>query len=269
LLRSAKFVLVDTHTNKKYYSEVYEIPDFKIRSIYGVVDLNRFNPQVNGETVRVKYNLGDSPVIMYHGTFQHVHGVDRIIRLIPLVVEEIPKVKFLFIGMGPTYHECRRLVKKLDLEGIVAFTGRVEHDTLPKYLACCDVWLGMFTLGEKAQRTARFGMFEAMAMAKPVVTAKTWETEYVLTDGVDGFLVDSEDPEKIAGIIVRIVNDHKLLAEVGQRARKRVETSFSLREMKKILTNCLRETETVQDKSYLIPPIAHLYNSTETQLEKG
>ena len=249
LLRSAKFILVDTHANKEYFSKVYRIPDRRIRSIYGVVDLDKFNPRAEGKAVRTKYHLGSCPVIMYHGSFQHVHGVDRVIRLIPLVVEKAPNAKFLLVGMGPTYYECRRLVKKLNLEEAIVFTGRVKHNVLPEYLACCDVWLGMFSLGEKAQRTARFGMFEAMALGKPVVTAKTREAENVLTDGVDGFLVNPEDLEEIAEIVVRLVKNRKLQVDVGGEARKCIETSFSLREMEKTLLSCLEEAEAFQDRS--------------------
>ena len=244
VLRSAKSILVDTHSNRKYFSEIYGIPASQVYSLYGVVDVKKFNPKIDGSTVRTKYHLGECPVVMYHGSFQHVHGVNRIIRLVPLVIDRVPNAIFLLVGMGPTYDECRRLTKKLSLEQVVIFPGRVKHDVLPEYLVCCDVWLGMFTLGKKAQRTARFGMFETMAVGKPVVTAKTREAKNVLTDGVDGFLVDPEDPEEVVEIILRLIKDQKLRYSVGRKARKRVKGYFSLKEMERILQNCLRQTET-------------------------
>ncbi len=244
LLRSAEIVLVDTNSSKEYFCRLYQIPNPKIHPIYGVVDSKIFSPEVNGDVIRAEHNLQGKKVVMYHGSFQHVHGVDRIIRLIPAILERVPDVTFLLVGTGPTYQECKDLAGRMGLNRVVVFTGRVEHDSLPKYLACCDIWLGMFTSGEKAQRTARFGMFEAMAAGKPVITAKTREAESILTNGVDGFLVSPENEEEIMNTIWNLASDSKLRRIVGEKARRRIETSFSLKKMEKVLQLCLKRADT-------------------------
>jgi len=241
-LRSSNLVFVDTSESREYYSHTYNIEKTKIIPIYGVVDLKKFDPAINGKEIKTRYGLGKAFVIMYHGTFHYVHGIRYIIKAIPLVIKETSNVKFLFVGYGPAYNECKFLAKSLGVLGNYAiFTGSVAHDLLPDYLAASDLWLGLFSSSEKAQRTARFGMFEAMAMKKPIVTAKTREVERIIIDGYNGFLVKPENEQNIADIIIKLSIDEESRRKVGENARKYVEEQYNLTVLHKILESCIEK----------------------------
>lgn len=74
-----------------------------------------------------------------------------------------------------------------------------------------------------------FGMvvIEAMASGIPVVATRSGGPDGIIDDGVDGYLVDLNDPEAIADRLLRLTIDSPLRREMGRRARLKVETRFS------------------------------------------
>jgi colanic acid/amylovoran biosynthesis glycosyltransferase len=50
----------------------------------------------------------------------------------------------------------------------------------------------------------------------------------LITDGVDGLLVDERDPAALARAIERLRRDDVLAAQLGRAARHRVERDFDL-----------------------------------------
>ena len=243
-LKSARFVLVDTRSNQYYFSRLYAIDVSRIVPIYGVVDLEDFTPrQRQGNELRQKLGIQDEYVIMYHGTFQKVHGIENLIQACPQIVSRLPRAMFMMVGDGPVRKNCERMVERLGLRNRFIFTGRVEHNSIPQYLAAADVWVGLLTARWKAHRTARFGMFEAMAMGKPVVTGRSHETNKLITDGKNGFLVDPHNPLELVQVISSLASESGLHTRIGRNARKLVESEYSLETMKKILLKVISRIE--------------------------
>jgi glycosyltransferase involved in cell wall biosynthesis len=53
----------------------------------------------------------------------------------------------------------------------------------------------------------------------------------VVTDGVDGFLVQPKDYESLANRIIALIRDGELRGQISGRAAKKIEEKFSLRDM--------------------------------------
>jgi glycosyltransferase involved in cell wall biosynthesis len=66
-------------------------------------------------------------------------------------------------------------------------------------------------------------LLEAMILRKPIVATRIGSIPNLLTDGVDSLLVQPEDPEALASAIVRLLRDPGLAAQLGARARARIE----------------------------------------------
>jgi len=49
----------------------------------------------------------------------------------------------------------------------------------------------------------------------------------IIDDGVNGYLVESENPEQIAEKVIKLFSEEKLLKELGRNARKKAE-EFSI-----------------------------------------
>jgi glycosyltransferase involved in cell wall biosynthesis len=75
-----------------------------------------------------------------------------------------------------------------------------------------------------------FGMapVEAMHCGCPTVYTKLPPGPEVCRDGIDGLLVDPDEPEEIARAILRLLTDDRLANELSGAGERRVRNKFSL-----------------------------------------
>lgn len=89
-------------------------------------------------------------------------------------------------------------------------------------------------------RTARVAVFpsyaeafalaplEAMACGCPTIYSTRGSGTELMTDGVDGLLVDPDQPQQIAAAILRLLSDDSLAWEISRAGRARIESKFSV-----------------------------------------
>lgn len=76
-------------------------------------------------------------------------------------------------------------------------------------------------------------LLEAMSFGLPVVASLVSGTSDVITDGHDGLLVPSESPDSLVNAMIKLMDDHSLAGSLGNNARRRVEKSYSLKNVTK------------------------------------
>ena len=132
--------------------------------------------------VRGKYNLKDSFVFGFIGTFGHWHGIEMLERIIPIVCDKYPQARFLLIGDGSLKQSLEESVKKYIDSGQVILTGKIDQNLAPEYLAACDAYL--CPTAPNKDGTRFFGsptkLFEYMSMAKPVIASDLEQLAQVL-----------------------------------------------------------------------------------------
>jgi glycosyltransferase involved in cell wall biosynthesis len=118
--------------------------------------------------------------------------------LVPLIealarLKELPVVLVVAGKDDPAPYEAR--IRELGLEGLVTF--RPSRSDVQWYYAAADAYVGPSLEDTFAQPPA-----EAMACGLPVITSSTNGTAEIMTDGVDGLII--EDPNDVAGLAARI-----------------------------------------------------------------
>ncbi|HYD66548.1 glycosyltransferase [Azospirillum sp.] len=110
-----------------------------------------------------------------------------------------------------------------ELEGKVIFTGILQEDRMPDYLAAADLLVGPSL--EEA-----FGQvfIEAAACGTPAIAFRTGGVPQAIEDGVTGILVDTIDAAALAASINRALRDQDLQQTVATVGRLRIEAHFSL-----------------------------------------
>ncbi len=103
----------------------------------------------------------------------------------------------------------------------------IPYEELPNAYRAAGCALGIFGTGEKAARVIPNKVFQALACARPVVTAGTRAARELLTDGTDALLVPAGDPEALAGAVRRLAADDALADRVARAGRETFEADAS------------------------------------------
>ena len=74
-------------------------------------------------------------------------------------------------------------------------------------------------------------ILEAMAAGRPVIASDVGSVNEIVTDGVEGFLIDPGDTDSLAAAMIQLAGDPPLTERMAEAARRRVELAFSVEAM--------------------------------------
>ncbi len=162
------------------------------------VDPDRFSPSVSGQSVRTKWGLNGSDVILHVGRMAAEKNLTTLIHAFPRVREANPDAKLLVVGSGPFLQRYYDLVRHMDLSGDVIFTGFVPDADLPKYYAAADA----FAIASKFE-TQGLVVLEALASGRPVAGANFRAIPEFVHEGENGFLFEPNDVPGCADAVLK------------------------------------------------------------------
>jgi glycosyltransferase involved in cell wall biosynthesis len=187
----------------------------------GAVDVERFRPDADGESVRMELGLGEAPVAGCVARMVPGRGHDVLLRAAARLRARLPEVRLVLVGRGEERPALEGLVRELGLAPSVVFAGYRGAD-LPAVLAAfdCAVLLGMGS--EESCRA----VLEAMAVGRPVVAAAVGAVPEIVVDGETGWLVEPT-PEAVAARLEATLRDRASARRMGEAGRRRVEALFT------------------------------------------
>jgi len=197
--------------------------------------LEHLNLEEGGETVRGEFHLDpDAPLLVDVGRLIPVKSHDTLIRALKRIVPSFPNLRLFIIGDGMLKGELKELVRTLELEDHVVFTGYRED--VPRFMKEADLFV-FPTLGEG------FGLvlLEAMAFKKPIVATRVMSVPEIVEDGKSGLLVSPQNPEELADAILQLLSDKKRAESFGKRGFEILSSKFSVGRM-------IGETERIYDQ---------------------
>jgi GalNAc-alpha-(1->4)-GalNAc-alpha-(1->3)-diNAcBac-PP-undecaprenol alpha-1,4-N-acetyl-D-galactosaminyltransferase len=186
-------------------SRVYVVPNFLNTSVSldGSVESSAWKTIENPPRYR----------LVSTGRLTYQKGIDVLLRAFAELTPAYPEWGLLVMGEGVQRVEYETMTRDLGLGGRVWFPG---------WIADPGPTLADSTVFALATRLEGFpsALLEAMAAGLPVVStdAPTGPRD-VITDGVDGLLVASEDVAAMAAALQRLMDDHELRARLGSAAR--------------------------------------------------
>ena len=218
--------------------------------------------------IKKKYNLKeDNKIILFVGRIASEKSIDKVIKALAIIKKRnSSKEKLLIVGNGPAMDELKQLTRSLKVEEDVIFTGTVSYEEIQHYYKMAYV----FTI---ASTTETFGIvtIEALASGVPVVAVKAPGAADILTDGLDGLLVD-DDVEKIANALEKIIKEPELRERLSLGALK-TSKKYSINKISEKMLNLYREvikiknSETKEKKNFIKDMLAIDYEG-KTKNEK-
>jgi glycosyltransferase involved in cell wall biosynthesis len=159
------------------------------------VDTSRFRPGPKPDYLLKRYALNGCAVLMTVARLSspdRYKGIDEVLEVLPLLVQEKPNLKYLIAGDG---HDRRRLECKAVALGVpqnVIFAGYVSEEEKADHYRLADAFV-------MPGRGEGFGIvyLEAMACGIPVVASKADASREAVLEGKLGQIVDPDDLHEI------------------------------------------------------------------------
>ena len=221
---SDKIVTVSEYVRQYLISE--GISSEKITAIPTGIDPEQFSPDKAAAVLREELKLSpDIPLVGTIAILRRKKGHHVLLNAITLVLEKIPEAVFIFAGDGPQKQNILNRISELGLLNKVVMLG-LRKD-IPDILKSIDVFV-LPTL----QEALGTSFLEAMAMGKPVIGTNVGGVGEVIKDGVNGYLVEPDNPVALADAIIKMFRDKEKAGQMGIEGRKIAKQDFSLEKMR-------------------------------------
>lgn len=161
-------------------------------------------------------------LLIFVGRVVKEKGLEELLRAIKLLVQKNLPVHALIVGEGQDRDSFERLRDTLGLQSQVTFTGWVDPDAIPYYLAAGDVFVSPSWFEGQG-----LTVIEAMLAGTPVVATGVGGIIDSIEHEKTGLLVPVHAPEAIAAAVERLLTDQSLSQEMAARARQNASAKFS------------------------------------------
>ena len=184
------------------------------------VDVDRFSIEnVSTEdidNVKKTYNIPDDAFV---GCIISRVGKEKSIDVLLNYIEKYSKVnknfRFLIVGDGPAKADLEQQAKKLGINNVVIFTGKISNNKLLPYYAACDVFLTA-----SLSDTNSISMLEAMSMGLPIIQRNDPINEGQVIENVNGFIFNDEN-----NFIEKLNKVYKMTSEERAELKNKVRNS--------------------------------------------
>jgi len=210
---------------KKIFVENGVAPEDKFITIYSGIELDKFRVRVDLEQKRMSLGIEQGELVLgVVGRLAEGKGHEFVIQAIPAVVQEIPRVKFIFVGDGPLKTNLEKLAEGLGVKDKVIFTG--ERNDIPELLRVFDV----FCLASLYEGMGRV-ILEAQVAGKPVIATKIGGIPDVVVENKTAILVEPKDSSGLADAVIKLLKDENLRRQMSKAAEEFVDYHFSAQKM--------------------------------------
>ena len=165
---------------------------------------------------RAKLDLRDKFVLLFVGRLYENKGIRELLEAMKRIHEADARVVLLILGTGPMEHEVKEKCERLD--GAARHLGFVSDESLAELYAIADLHI-MPSWDEP------YGVVcaEALASGVPTVITRTSGCTDLVSDGVNGFIIDPRDPDQIQSAVLKVSRDSDLQHRLRANTRAVVD----------------------------------------------
>jgi len=213
-------LIIDTAEYVKWFQEEYDLDPARFRLVPTGADDRLFRP------LEADRHADGLFRVLYYGTFIPNHGVEYIIEA-ARILEDSQEIHFELIGDGPTKARAMALAQEYGLKN-VTFVDWVDKEALPHKAVEADICLGVFGTTPQSMMTVQNKIYQALAMAKPVITGDSATVRSHLRHRRDVYLVQRENPQALAEAILDLQGNPSLRNRLASHGHQLFVTRFSV-----------------------------------------
>jgi N-acetyl-alpha-D-glucosaminyl L-malate synthase BshA len=186
-----------------HFDDIKVIPNFVCQHDYKRLEV---------PSLRDSLSPNGEPLLVHVSNFRPVKRPVDCVEILARVLEKGVKTRLIMVGDGSERQNCEHRARCLGIYDQCSFVGKQPR--IVDYLSACDV-----LLLPSDQESFGLAAVEAMACEVPVISSRVGGLPEVVTDGETGYLSTVGDLDKMAADAARLLVDHKMRREMGQRAR--------------------------------------------------
>jgi len=231
IMQDASLIGAQTEIEKQFLINHGRIPGHKIEILPPLPitekSISQPPPNFSRSTLRQKYGISQSKVLLCLGQHGRHKNILPVILAMEYVWQEDKDIALVIAGRTTTYTP----VLKNQAEILNSRFGRHIYffDNFPLQQKE-EIW-GLADLFINLSEFESFGIVyvEAMQHSLPVIASAFGVAPSIITDFQTGTLVNPRAPSEIAGAIIELIQNEKLLRLYGENGRKKVLEEFDPR----------------------------------------
>src|SRR6266498_1854526 len=216
LYAHATHILVNSPAYKEYMLGI-GVPERKITFIPYGTDIDMFNPNVDGSSIREKFGLNDKFLVVYAGALGQANDIYTVLRAAKRLNNE-SQIRIVFFGDGKERTNLQLEAQKLELENVL-FAGVCPKREMPFVIASSDVCLAILQDVPMFRTTYPNKVFDYMAAARATVLVIDGVVREVIESSKGGVFVQPGNDELLAKTILELSKDRQHVKQMGANAR--------------------------------------------------
>jgi len=229
--RSKKFFCV-SEAIQNQIKELSGIRTEKIKCLYlGVKDIRLKKSREKLRTLLPEIHFGGQVLIANVGAFEHIKGIETLVRAVFHLKHELGNENFLVFHLGGNrksnleglkYNQyISELCKQLKVDSNIIFLGKKNniYDLLPHF----DIYVH-----PSHAEGLGLAIVEACSAALPVVASNKGGIPEVVVDQFSGFLVEVDNAKELASKMDVLIRNEKLRNEMGCKSYNIYQDKFSI-----------------------------------------
>ncbi|MCW4016154.1 MAG: glycosyltransferase family 4 protein [Candidatus Bathyarchaeota archaeon] len=219
--RDANLIVTVSRYSAEKIVQLYTVPEKKIRIVPNGVDLQKFKPKKDCESIKDKIGVKGSNVVLFVGNLIPRKGLHFLIEAAKRVIKENKETKFVIVGDGPLKNNLVSYSKQQGVLDKFVFLDNISDDLLPDLYVCADVFAS-----PSVQEGQGISLLEAQATAKPVVAFNVTAIKEVVKNKETGLLVEPDSYE-LSNAILSLLSNKSLREKMGHSGREFISKNFS------------------------------------------
>jgi len=211
------------------------VPEDKATYIAYGTDVDMFNPQVDGSSIRAELGVDDKFVVLYAGALGQANDIDTILRAaqrlshgehrekenfsessVDSVAEQ--RIRFVIFGDGKERTRLRSEAERMQLTNVI-FAGVRPKKEMPQVIASADVCLAILQDIPMFRTTYPNKVFDYMAAGRATVLVIDGVSRGLIESSNGGVFVQPGDDIMLAEKILELSQDPSRVRQMGRNAR--------------------------------------------------
>lgn len=179
----------------------------------------------------------DDKIILFVGRISTLKGADLLAKVIPQVLREVPKARFVFAGRVIQQEIVGHIQESTLIDSNrVIFLDHISRQFLERLYNICQIST-LPTLYE----VSSMATFEAMNYGKPTISTNTGPLPEIVIHGKTGLLIPPRDTQALFEAIISLLKDDRVRLEMGAQAKAFLEEQYDIE-------HCTKKTITLYEK---------------------